>query len=126
MQYKVTLTPPKPVLTVTVAVAPDSAQKFSAKVTALDLTKADLQPDGNPIDKALAAAAKPLVQALVDKVPPIIVDAVKDKSVSFDLDQPIGYKVTAGDVPITLTATNLVLGTHEGHLLVTGGIEVAP
>lgn len=122
MQYRVTLIPAKPKLTVQVSA--DSAEKFSATVTDLDLTGARLEPDGNWLDKALETLVKPLVQMVVDKMPSDIAQRVKGKRVSFTLKEPIGFQVDVHDVSIKLTATDLALGTHEGHLLVTGGIEV--
>ncbi|QQQ73406.1 hypothetical protein IOD16_19045 [Saccharothrix sp. 6-C] len=123
MQYKVTLTPAEPGLTV--AVSADSAKQFSAKVTKLDLTKVTATPDGNFIDKALEKLAQPLVDAAMGKIQTAITQAVVGKSFHYTLDQPFGYTVTVEGQKVTLNATHLTPGTHEGHLLVTGGIEVA-
>ncbi|ROP34839.1 hypothetical protein [Saccharothrix texasensis] len=124
MQYKVTLTPEDPGLTV--AVSADSAQKFSAKVTELDLTDATATPDGNFIDKALEKLAQPLVDTAMKKIQAAIQQAAVGKSYSMTLDHPLGYTVQIEGQKVTLTASGLTLGTHEGHLLATGGIEVAP
>lgn len=124
MQYKVTLTPPDPGLTV--AVSADSAQEFSAKVTKLDLTKVTATPDGDFIDKALEKLVQPLVDKAVEAIRSAIMQAVVGKSYSSSLDHPLGYTITVQGQSITVNATSLTLGTHEGHLLATGGIEVKP
>ncbi|MFF3570886.1 hypothetical protein [Nocardia jiangxiensis] len=122
MQYKVTLTPQEP--TLTVKVSADSAEQFTATVTDLSLTHAEVEPDGKGIDKVLEAAAKPLVQALVNKLVPSLIGRVKGQKLPCKLDHPVGYRVKVQDVPIWVQAANLTLGTHETHLLATGEIEV--
>ncbi|MFE2752054.1 hypothetical protein ACFXGA_08605 [Actinosynnema sp. NPDC059335] len=122
MQYRVTLTPPKPKLTVKISA--DSAQKFSAKIIDLDLREVHLRPDGSWIDKALLELVKFLVDAVIRKLLPALRDKIKGKVIPVNLKDPIGYTVTVGGTPITFTAKDLDLGTHEGNLLVTGRIEV--
>lgn len=122
MQYKVTLTPNKPKLTVKVSA--DSAEKFTATVTDLNLTNAEVHPEGSPIDKAIETAAEPLVQVLVDDLVKALVNRVKGQHVSATLEHPLGYRIEVQGVTIPLTAKNLTLGTHETHLLASGGIEV--